>query len=148
MTPKNVLNVVENLYKYEVFPLLDLRNSQDAVVNILCAELEGNDIWKREIERQIKYKLAHSFGLSSGDLTEFFRIQEEGVFDYALPQTWVDHAHKLTGIYPRNFVWLYPREEGISGMPRPLTREALDHLVKINKAMNTNYPENYTVWEL
>lgn len=33
----------------------------------------------------------------------------DAVYDYALPQAWVDEVYQLTGIYPaRFFVWLYP----------------------------------------
>lgn len=34
---------------------------------------------------------------------------QDAVYDYALPQAWVDEVYRLTGIYPaRFFVWLYP----------------------------------------
>jgi hypothetical protein len=47
------------------------------------------------------------------------------VFDYALPQTWVDLVHEQTGIWPQTlgFVWGYP-ERSTWGLPVPLTPEA------------------------
>jgi hypothetical protein len=48
------------------------------------------------------------------------RGKGDAVFDYALPQNWIDEVYQLTGIYPAPyFVWLY--EGSIWGRPYPIS---------------------------
>ena len=70
---------------------------------------------------------------------ESVKYLEGKTFDYALPQTWLDHVayclktvddniyHKVLG----NFVWLYDEEANISGRPYPITDEGKDIAISL-----------------
>jgi hypothetical protein len=48
----------------------------------------------------------------------------EHVFDYALPQEWLDEIAEVTGQYePGFFVWVYDKQGGLSGRPYPVVPE-------------------------
>lgn len=61
------------------------------------------------------------------------------VFDYALPQDWVDEVYKLTGKYPPHmgFVWAYP-DSGrghVYGMPFALTDEGHELIAQLPESL-------------
>jgi hypothetical protein len=46
------------------------------------------------------------------------------VFDYALPQGWLDEIAEVTGQYaPGFFVWIYDKQGGLCGRPYPIVPE-------------------------
>lgn len=53
-------------------------------------------------------------------------------FDYALPQSWIDE----TLFNSRDYIWVYPDNGFISGIPLPLNREALRALIKYYCSQN------------
>lgn len=61
------------------------------------------------------------------------------VFDFALPQDWVDEMAKVTGVFPYGFVWAYPNKS-IWGKPFAVTEEAAMQL-KIYQFIKTGVRE-------
>lgn len=56
------------------------------------------------------------------------------VFDYALPQRWVNKVMEATGDDPvPHFVWCYD-DNSIFGFPRPLTKKGSEIVKKLNKS--------------
>ena len=63
---------------------------------------------------------------------------EGKVFDYALPQNWIDDVARLNDSYhPEWFVWLY--DDTMWGRPYALCDEGWDQIEKYNQVRGTNY---------
>lgn len=56
-----------------------------------------------------------------------------GTFDFAIPQTWVDHVRLILGVTPTWVVWSYPAKS-IWGMPFALTEEAMRLIIRYEEA--------------
>lgn len=79
--------------------------------------------------------------MTKGEAVKALNLENKGEVDYALPQEWLDHVVKVTGIYAAHcFVWLYDEQAKIFGRPYPLTVEGINLLKKYNKRTGSNYP--------
>lgn len=63
---------------------------------------------------------------------------EGKVFDYALPQNWIDDVARVNGSYhPEWFVWLY--DNNLGGRPFALCNEGWNQIEKYNQVRGINY---------
>jgi len=68
-----------------------------------------------------------SKGCSVGDVARA-QLGDSAVFDYALPQSWVDDCFER-GLDPRgNMVWVYDENDFRFGGPWPITRRGIEIL--------------------
>lgn len=82
-----------------------------------------------------------TYGKTVGDLVKDLRLEEDGSFDYAMPQPWCEEFERITGEWPiGQFVWYYDKGHSVFGRPYPLTDNARWLLSKYNKQANTDYP--------
>ena len=80
--------------------------------------------------------------LTMSQLLKIYNVT--GVWDYALPQSFVDNMIEITGFNPvGQCVWFYSRAEFWWGVPFPLTLECLEALREYVLNSDNAYIEEY-----
>jgi hypothetical protein len=105
-----------------------------------CLNVFYSNVFNKKEKEFTKEELCIKTGL----LTKDHKAIPGFIFDYALPQDWIDKLEKITGRYaPFLFVWLYDKKGGLFGRPFALNSEGWGLLSLYDYHTGSQYSYEY-----